>query len=431
VTSAWASRAGLLFVHQDLGLFDGLSVAENVFAGRPYPRRGGRIDWRRTRRQAAEVLARLETDIAPERPLAGLRPAERTLVAIARALHCADGEQRTVLVLDEPTAPLPAHEVDVLLAAVRRLAAAGEAIVYVSHRLDEVLSVSDRVTVLRDGRRVAERPIGGLDEPTLVGDIVGASLDRVYPAMPPPRDGEPVLRVRGLRGGPVRDVSFELAPGEVLGIGGLVGSGRTTLLELLFGARPAEGGAIEVGGQPVRLRSPRDGMRAGLAYVPEDRARDSAFMDLGIPENMSAADPARYWRGGRFRHRRERDDARTDIAAMKIRAPATTASLLQLSGGNQQKVVLDRWLRRRTQVLLLDEPTQGVDIASRAEIYQLVRRAVADGAAAILVSSDFEELAHVSDRVLVLAGGRVVAQREGVTRDWVTQQAYRGQGDRV
>jgi ribose transport system ATP-binding protein len=226
-------------------------------------------------------------------------------------------------------------------------------------------------------------------------------------------------------------VSFELAPGEVLGIGGLVGSGRTTLLELLFGARPAEGGAIEVGGQPVRLRSPRDGMRAGLAYVPEDRARDSAFMDLGIPENMSAADPARYWRGGRFRHRRERDDARTDIAAMKIRAPATTASLLQLSGGNQQKVVLDRWLRRRTQVLLLDEPTQGVDIASRAEIYQLVRRAVADGAAAILVSSDFEELAHVSDRVLVLAGGRVVAQREGVTRDWVTQQAYRGQGDRV
>jgi ribose transport system ATP-binding protein len=240
-----------------------------------------------------------------------------------------------------------------------------------------------------------------------------------------------VLSVRGLRGGPVRDVSFDLAPGEVLGIGGLVGSGRTTLLELLFGARPCERGEIEVGRRPVRLRSPQDGMRAGLAYVPEDRARDSAFMDLGIPENMSAADPARYWRGGRFRHRRERDDARTDIAAMKIRAPATTASLLQLSGGNQQKVVLDRWLRRRTQVLLLDEPTQGVDIASRAEIYQLVRRAVADGAAAILVSSDFEELAHVSDRVLVLAGGRVVAQREGVTRDWVTQQAYRGQGDRV
>jgi ribose transport system ATP-binding protein len=431
VTPAWASRAGLRFVHQDLGLFDGLSVAENVFAGRPYPRRRGRIDWRRTRRQAAEVLARLETDVAPERPLAGLRPAERTLVAIARALHCGEGEQRSVLVLDEPTAPLPGHEVDVLLEAVRRLAASGEAIVYVSHRLDEVLSVSDRVTVLRDGHRVAERPVAGLDEATLVGDIVGASLDRVYPEMPPPRVGEAVLSVRGLRAGPVRDVSFDLAPGEVLGIGGLVGSGRTTLLELLFGARPRDGGEVRVDGRAARLGSPRDAMRAGLAYVPEDRARDSAFLDLGIPENMSAADPARYWRGGRFRHRREREDARADVEALDIRAPSLGAPLLQLSGGNQQKVVLDRWLRRRTRVLLLDEPTQGVDIASRAEIYQQVRRAVADGAAAILVSSDFEELAHVSDRVLVLAGGRVVAECEGdVTRDWVTRQAYQGQGER-
>jgi len=430
VTPAWASRAGLRFVHQDLGLFDALSVAENVFAGRPYPRRLGRIDWRRTRRQAAEVLGRLETEIAPERPLAGLRPAERTLVAIARALHSDEGEKRSVLVLDEPTAPLPSHEVDVLLEAVRRLARAGEAIVYVSHRLDEVLSVSDRVTVLRDGHRVAERPVAGLDEATLVGDIVGATLDRLYPEMPPPRLGEPVLSVRGLRGGPVRDVSFDLAPGEVLGIGGLVGSGRTTLLELLFGARPRDGGEVHVDGRVATLASPRDGMRAGLAYVPEDRARDSAFLDLGIPENMSAADPARYWRGGRFRHRREREDARADVAALGIRAPSLGAPLLQLSGGNQQKVVLDRWLRRQTRVLLLDEPTQGVDIASRAEIYQQVRRAVADGAAAVLVSSDFEELAHVSDRVLVLAGGRVVAEREGdVTRDWVTRQAYQSQGE--
>jgi ribose transport system ATP-binding protein len=240
-----------------------------------------------------------------------------------------------------------------------------------------------------------------------------------------------VLSVRGLRAGPVRDVSFDLAPGEVLGIGGLVGSGRTTLLELLFGARPRDGGEVRVDGRAARLGSPRDAMRAGLAYVPEDRARDSAFLDLGIPENMSAADPARYWRGGRFRHRREREDARADVEALDIRAPSLGAPLLQLSGGNQQKVVLDRWLRRRTRVLLLDEPTQGVDIASRAEIYQQVRRAVADGAAAILVSSDFEELAHVSDRVLVLAGGRVVAECEGdVTRDWVTRQAYQGQGDR-
>jgi len=432
VTPAWASRAGLRFVHQDLGLFDALSVAENVFAGRPYPRRRGRIDWRRTRRQAAEVLGRLETDVAPERPLAGLRPAERTLVAIARALHCDEGERRTVLVLDEPTAPLPGHEVDVLLEAVRRLAAAGEAIVYVSHRLDEVLSVSDRVTVLRDGHRVAERPIAGLEEATLVGDIVGATLDRLYPEMPPPRVGEPVLSVRGLRGGPVRDVSFDLAPGEVLGIGGLVGSGRTTLLELLFGARHRDGGDVHVDGRAAALGSPRDGMRAGLAYVPEDRARDSAFLDLGIPENMSAADPARYWRGARFRHRREREDARADVKALAIRAPSLGAPLLQLSGGNQQKVVLNRWLRRRTRVLLLDEPTQGVDVGTKAAIYEQIAERARRGAAVLLASTDHDELASICDRVIVLCDGRAAAELHGtaLTAHALTEQVLSGHVDR-
>ncbi|MFJ9543951.1 sugar ABC transporter ATP-binding protein [Streptomyces sp. NPDC101225] len=426
ITPEWARRTGMRFVHQDLGLFNHLTVAENVFTSSDYPKRFGHIDWGRVRREAAATLERLNIRVPPTRLLGDLRPAERTLVAIARALH-GGAQDGHVLVLDEPTAPLPAAEVDMLLEAVRRFAAAGEAIVYVSHRLDEILDVCDRVTVLRDGQYITERETREMTQSSLVADIVGGSIDSVYPDMPPVREAAPILSVRGLSGGPLTDVSFTLRPGEVLGIAGLVGSGRSALLEMLFGVRPRAAGEVIVDGQPVSATSPREAMRARFAYVPENRARDAAFLDLGIPENMSAADPGRYSRNGIFRHRQERAAALNDITAMNIRTPSVTATVDQLSGGNQQKVILGRWLRQDALVLLLDEPTQGVDIGSRSEIYQHVRTAVARGAAAIVVSSDFEELANVSDRVLILSNGRIAAEKESdINREWITEQVFLG-----
>lgn len=424
ITPQWSRLHGMHFVHQDLGLFDQLSVAENIFAGSRYPGQRGRVRWALMRQQAEETLERLRVPVSPRRLAGDLRPAERTLVAIARALH-GGAHAGHVLVLDEPTAPLPAAEVDALLDAVRRFAAAGEAIIYVSHRLDEVMQISDRVTVLRDGEVAARRITSEMDHAALVADIVGHRGGMTSTDAPAATVGLPVLEVSGLAGGPIKDVGFSVRRGEVLGIAGLAGSGRTTLLEMLFGARPRAAGSLCVAGTARDFRSPRDAIRGGIAYIPENRPRDAAFPDQGIQENLSAASLRRFglWR---FRHRAERADARADVARLGIRALSSTVPLQDLSGGNQQKVVLGRWLRVPSKVILLDEPTQGVDIGARSDIYRLVRSAVAAGAAVVVVSSDFEELATVSDRVLVLSGGRITAERAGgATREWITQQVFR------
>ena len=413
-----ASDAGLRFVHQDAGVFPELSVMENLAVGRGFPTsRAGAVRWRDLRGRARAVLDRFEIPVAPDTPLVALGPALRMMVAIARALQDADDDEG-ILVLDEPTAALPAHEVDVLMEAVRRYARAGHTIVYVSHRLDEVRALADRVSALRDGRLVATVDAAPLTEEQLIQLVVGRDLDRVYPSMPEPDSAKPArVAVEDLHAGPLRGVSFTVREREVLGIAGLLGSGRSELLQTIFGALPVVSGEIRLDGRPLTARSPRDAMELGIAYVPEDRSVAAAFADLSVQDNIGAAQVTRYWHGLHLDRARERTEARASLNEFMVKAPSLMAPLSALSGGNQQKVILARWLRRRPKVILLDEPTQGVDIGARSEIYHLVRAAVEAGASVIAVSSDFEELARVCDRVLVIAGGRIAADLSGAELD--------------
>jgi len=413
VTPGWAAAAGLRFVHQDMGVFPDLTVAENLALGHGFATaRGGRIRWREVRGRAERLIAEHEINADADERVAELSPGDRALVAIARALQDEDAQRRFVLVLDEPTACLPARETQRLLDVLRGLARAGHAVILVSHRLSEIVSVADAVSVLRDGRhvRTCER---GFTEHDLVELISGEALH----ALPDVRRGTTDrlaraarLEVTALSVGPVRDVSFTLRGGEILGIAGLLGSGRSTMMKALFGAVTRRSGTVRVDGEPVSLRDVGDALAAGFAYVPENRVLDGAFTDMTVLENLSAGQLGRYWRRLALRRGEETRDARAAIDAYGIRVRDERQPLGTLSGGNQQKVVLARALRAHPRVLLLDEPTQGVDVRARAEIHRLVRQAVDEGLAVLIISSDFEELAAVADRTLVLRGGTVVAE---------------------
>lgn len=410
-TSAQAKAAKLHFVHQTPAVFPDLTVAENMAIGRGFETRGGaHIRWRALHQRTQRLLERFEIQASPQTLVGALRPADRTMVAIARALQDQEGEHDGVLVLDEPTASLPASEVDLLLAALRRHAAEGQTIIYVSHRLPEVLDIAHRVTALRDGRHVGTVDAAGLDEGRLIQLIVGRPLDRVFPDMPEVHDEQVALEVRNLVGGPIQGVSFKLLGDEVLGVAGLLGSGRSELLRMIFGAHPVTSGEILLDGRSARFKTAGQAMKAGLAFVPEDRTADAAFPDMSVRENVSAGQVAKYFSGLLLRHGREETDAQQSIKEFSIKAASDAQPISTLSGGNQQKVIVGRWLRRQPRVLLLDEPTQGVDVNARADIWALVRRSVEAGTAVMVVSSDFEELARVADRVLVLAQGRLVAE---------------------
>jgi ribose transport system ATP-binding protein len=413
MTPARARAAGLHFVHQQRAIFPELSVMENLAIGRGFDMgAGGRVEWRRTRRRAAAVLERFQIDARPDQELGELGPATQTMVAIARALQDQDDSGDGVLLLDEPTAALPAPEADLLLEALRRYADAGQAIVYVTHRLEEVFAVADRATLLRDGRVVGVVEPRSLDHEALVELMMGRTVEQIE-RLRGRVEGPVVLAARGLAAGPLRPLDLDLREGEIVGLGGLIGSGRSSLLKALFGAMSLESGEVRIDGEQRRLDSPPAAMAAGLAYVPEDRQADAAFPELSVGENLSLTVVPDYWHRGVLSRRREHRDALGLFDSFLIVAESDAAPLHSLSGGNQQKVVLARWLRRQPRVLLLDEPTHGVDVAARAEIYELVHGAVAGGAAALIASSDFEELARLCDRVIVLRRGEVVAELDG------------------
>jgi ribose transport system ATP-binding protein len=414
LTPTVAREAGLRFVHQQRSTFGGLTVAENLAVGRGFELAGGgRIRWRAQRRRSAEVLARFGVDARPDQLLGTLTPAKQTMVAIARALQDSDEARRGLLVLDEPTAALPLVEVEILLAALRRYCDAGQTIVYISHRLEEVGRLADRVTVLRDGRHVATVGRDGFGNGRLAELMLGRAPEQLRRSAAAQSGGEVRLEARGLRGGAVRDVDLVLRGGEVVGVAGLLGSGRTTLLRMLFGAVVGEAGTVRLDGEEVHITEPRDGRDAGVVYLPEDRPREAAFSELTVQENLSIACLGDYWHGGRLHHKADRGDARALLDTYAIRTSSEQAPLGSLSGGNQQKVILARWMRLDPRVLLLDEPTQGVDIGARAEIYKLVRDAVDRGATALVASSDFEELALLCDRILVLRRGRIADELAG------------------
>ncbi|WP_261566269.1 sugar ABC transporter ATP-binding protein [Frankia gtarii] len=403
-------QLGCRFVHQDLGLVDACSVVDNLSLSAGYPLAFGTIRGGEARRIAQESLRRVGVDVDVRRRAAELSPALRTGVAVARALRRDVSAPAHLLVLDEPTATLPHDQVDQLLEIVRQVAALGVGVLYVSHRLAEVRRLADTVTVLRDGRRVAQRRMADLSH----GELVDLLTDGHAVAAARPRHAEPgkvLLSARHVRSGHLRDLSFQVRSGEVLGIAGLSGSGREMALASLFGAVMRDAGLVRVDDTDLAPGRPDRAIAAGLAYLPPDRKTHGGIMTLSAAHNIALTDLRPFWKRLRLRRRPEIAETHRWFSALAIRpARATTARLETFSGGNQQKILFAKWLRRRPRVLLLDEPTQGVDIAAKADLHEQIRRAAAEGGAVVVSSADLEELGAVSSRVLVIRDGHIVAE---------------------
>jgi ribose transport system ATP-binding protein len=417
-SAASSHAAGCRFVHQDLGLIASETVLDNLCAGNRYPTVFGTINARAARRTAADDLARAGLDLDPGRALGTLSPAEQTGVAVARALRPGDGGGPQLLVLDEPTARLPDREVAVLLALVRSVTKAGVAVIYVSHRIDEVLDVAESVSVLRDGRRVATRPVAGLDRPGLVALLAGDAVEEADVSMhvPPAADAPVLLTVEGVSSGRLSEVSFDVRTGEVVGIAGITGSGRETVLSAVFGGLPRRGGSVLVAGRPVHAGRPDLGVAAGMAYLPPERG-SAGVSGQTARENLVLAGLRVHWRWPLLSRRGERSEARAWFRRLNVRpADGVEQPLSSFSGGNQQKILFGKWLRLRPKVLLLDEPTQGVDIATKAALHKEILAAADAGACAVVSSSDVGELIAVCHRILVMREGRIAETLTGKDR---------------
>lgn len=407
-----ARAAGIGIVYQELSLVPQRSIAENVMLGRWPTRFAGLVDWKRLRDAAEGPLARIGFRVDPRRPVAELGMAERQLVEIAKALS----SEVRVLLLDEPTSALSDREANRLFDLVAQLTDQGVAVIYVSHRLAEIVRISRRVTVLRDGRVVGTVPTGEIDEDGLAAMMVGRATSLVGAPggrSSPPGDDRPVaLRVRGLARPPrLAPVDLDLREGEIVGVFGLVGAGRTRLASALFGLEPATAGTVEVGGTPRRLASPADAIAAGIGFVSESRGQ-SLVPKMSVASNITLASLPSVTRSGLLRFDVERREARRYVDELRIKVASPAVDVETLSGGNQQKVVLARWSCSGSRVLVLDDPTRGIDVAAKEEVFALVRRLAADGVAVLYLTSEVREARALADRVLVMAGGRVVAEVE-------------------
>ena len=407
-----ARKMGIAIAHQELSLAPELSAAENIFLGdEPRAALPGFIARGRLRDEARRILGEMGVAIDPRRKVSELSVACRQLVEIAKGLAASP----RVLILDEPTSSLTAREIADLFTVIGRLRARGTAIVYISHKLDEVFAIADRITVLRDGRQVATDTIANWDEPALVQAMVGREISTYFPhEHRPASEAAAAFEARGLaRPGAFTDVSFTLRQGEVLGIYGLIGAGRSELAEALFGLRPARGGELFVFGQPVRVRSPRAAMALGLALVPEDRRGRGLVLLHSVAHNLSLPALPGLAAAGFIKRGSERAAVGGSMRALAIHAASPRAEAGTLSGGNQQKVVIGKWLLTRPRILILDEPTRGIDVGAKAEVHALIDRLAGEGLAIILISSELPEVMGMSDRVLVMREGRVVAEFAG------------------
>jgi rhamnose transport system ATP-binding protein len=416
-----AYRLGIVAMYQEPTVFHDLTVAENVFAGRHPRTKLHTVGWGAMRSAASRVLAEVGVDFGPDTPVRGLGVADRQLLEIAKALS----SQARLLIMDEPTAALSPYEAENLFATVRRLRERGVAIMFISHRLEEVSAIADTVTVLRDGRHVATRPASELPHGEIVRLMVGRSLDALFPKEAA-EIGDVVLRAEGLtRRGVFSRVSFELRRGEIVGLAGFVGAGRTEVARAIFGIDPLDAGRLWIEGRPYRPRSPRAALRRGLAYLPEDRLHQGLIQPMTIAENASLAVLPELTPGGLLRPFRERALARRFMQQLRIKATSTATIVRSLSGGNQQKVVLAKWLAAEPRILLLDEPTHGVDVGTKADVHRTISHLAAEGMTILLISSELLEILGMSDRVLVMREGRLVAElsREEATEERVIQAA--------
>lgn len=414
---AQARSAGLRFVHQQTSTFPELSVAENLAIGHGFETAAGKVRWRAQKKRAQEILDRFEIDVDPATRLAECRVATQAIVTIARALQDLelgedDSSRPGVLILDEPTAALPPKEVDRLLGALRGFAEAGQTIIYVTHRLDEVVEIADAATILRDGKVSGTLAREQINTDALIEGITGREPRTAVARGEARAAGEVRLRCRELVGGALRGASVKVRSGEIVALAGLLGSGRSSLLRMVAGNLRREGGEIEVNGAQADFRDTREASREGVIFSPEDRRASAAFLEMSVRENIGIRTADRFYKRGLMHNRAEIRHTEELIDRYQVRAASTELPLSTLSGGNQQKALLARWLGLDPDILLLDEPTQGVDVGAREEIWRLVREAVDNGAAALVVLSDFQELVEFCDRAVVLHRGRTVAEIE-------------------
>ncbi len=410
-----ALQGGVAMVHQELALCENMTVAENLCLG-AIPARHTFVSRRRMHDRARELLAAVGADTDPSRPMSGLTVAEQQRVQIAAAV----GSGARVIVFDEPSSSLAEGEAQQLYELIGRLTASGATVLYVSHRMHEIFRLCDAVTVLRDGRHVGTRPIAGLDEAAIVQMMIGRKLDQYFPSHVSAAPGEELLRVEGLTHvGRFHDVSFTLRAGEVVGLAGLVGAGRSEIAQALFGLDPDARGAVRLKGARVRIRSPRHAMALGLGFVPEDRKRQGLVLSLLARENTTLPTLHRLSRHGWIERRREREVAEQFFTRLGVRQTLMEAATSALSGGNQQKLVLAKWLAADSRVLILDEPTRGVDVGAKADLHAWIDRLASNGVGILLISSELPELLNLSTRILVLRAGRLIGEveRERATQD--------------
>lgn len=404
-----AHELGLRFVHQDLGLVESLNAVENIMLSRQYPTRMGRIKWREARRATTQILERVGLDIDVRAPVGELGFADRSRLAIARVLP-EQADERIMLVLDEPTAALPSKDVDRLFATMRQLQRDGHALMIVSHHLDEILEIADNLTVLRDGKKVSSVATKDVDAEGLTRMIVGFNLDLAGSrAEQSAAHDRPELRIADLSGPSVRSVSFEVHRGEIVGVAGLSGSGRETLASLITG-RLAREGLVEVSGRVVPPADPRAALDAGMASVSGERARFGVFPTLNVRHNMTIGDLRPHTRAGRLLHGSEKREIARWIEDLGIVTRGSEAPITSLSGGNQQKVLVARALRLKPAVLVLDDPTAGIDVGARDQVHRIIEGPASDSMAVLVVSTDSTELARICDRVLVMQRGVVVEE---------------------
>ena len=427
-TPRQSQELGISFVHQELALAPQLSVAENIFLGsHPVARLRCWVRWGEMEERARSLLAELGQTIDPAQPVESLSLAERQLVEIAKALAA----RARLIIMDEPTAPLSEKETARLFSVIAQLRGRGVAVIYISHRLMEIFQVAGRVTVLRDGRRIMTRPVADTSHGELVSAMVGAEIeDRHPPSASPPAAAE-ALRIEGWSApGSFRDIHLTLRRGEIVGLAGLAGAGRTELLESLFGVGERDAGRLYVNGRPVALRTPEDAVRHGLALVPDDRKAKGLVLTGSLLFNLVLAAPRAHARAGLFPNGgAEKRAGERLVEALRIKAAGMQQLVQHLSGGNQQKVVLGKWLFAGASVFLLDEPTRGVDVRAKAEIYEIIRGLAARGAAVLFVSSELEEILRLADRVLVMHRGRVTGELAGAqaTQERIMQLATGGE----
>jgi len=399
---AHAKSLGIAAVYQQPALFPDLTVAENIALALEGASVWRHVDWAARDRRARELLDRVGAEIEPSRIVGTLSMPEQQIVEIAKAI----GAKAKVLILDEPTASLTEHEVDRLFRVIRALRDAGNGIVYISHRLEEIASIADRVTVLRDGQSIATRGLREVEPAELIRLMVGRDIAAVFPKREVPL-GDVVLEVRGLQTSAIRGVSFSVRRGEILGLAGLIGAGRTQLAETLFGLTPAHSGEIRMNGRAVRIHSPSRAIELKIGYLPEDRRQHGVVLEMAVAANMSMASLGAVSRNGLIDDAAEHRLARKFVDQLRVKTPSLYAETGSLSGGNQQKVALARWLAIEPDLLILDEPTQGVDIGSKSEIHQMMGELAAKGMALVMISSELPEILGMGDRIAVMRGGTI------------------------